>query len=299
MSFYRYVAVVLMFFASCGLSEGFAQTRVAKPKVTLQPLAASVDFGHSVEFSVGFNSTVPATCQWRRNKVSIPDATGSSYVITTVFPEDAGKYDVVITNSAGATTSKSATLTVNLAPASLPLDAVIYGDFQLTAFGETVQSVGSFLVTGTNTLQDPEAPSDTYTFTYTRLPKNKAKLVIYGSSYDSELGGYITSVENYTATFTGITADGVVHATATGRGSFSPPPGYRPSKVGFSARGTVDIEGLDLGNYVPSSGGSSLGGTLTLGGGSGISAPIVTSPPSNLILNDGAPISIIVAPSSN
>lgn len=243
-----------MVFMWGGVVTGFAQTKVAKPKIITQPRAVTADFGHSVEFSVQFTSTVSATCQWRRNKTPIPGATGSSYVIGTVLSGDEGKYDVVVTNSAGSSTSKAVTLSVILAPASLPVDAVLYGDFQIRIFGETVQSDGAYVVTGTSTLQDPESPSDTYTFTYKRLPKNKATLVIMGSFYDSELGGYITSVENYSMTFTGVSSGGHVQATATVRGTLRPPPGYSPSKVGFSGKGTLSFAGLDLGNYASSSG---------------------------------------------
>lgn len=262
MAFYRYAIVVLMMFV-CG--EALAQTKVAKPKITRQPVSTTVDFGHTAVFSVNVSSPAPTTFQWRRNKLPIPDATDSSYEITTVFPEDAGKYDVVVTNAAGTAISKAATLVVNLAPASLPVDAVIYGDMRIRVFGQTEDSDGAFVVTGETTLKDPESPHDIYTFTYTRLPKNKATLVIRGSAFDSSLGGNITSVETYTLTFTGVSIDGERLATVSGKGTLVPPAGYRPAKVGFTASGTMSIEGTDLGGFTPSDGGSGLGGSVGVG----------------------------------
>ncbi len=263
-----------MLFALTGVSEVMAAPKPVKAKITRQPVASAVELGSSVTLRVVFSSPTPATCQWRRNRVPLPEATDSMYVIDTVLPEDAGSYDVLITNAAGVTASKPVVLTVNLAPASLPVDAVIHGDFTIKVPGESVSSDGAYVVTGTKTLQDPEAPDDSYTFTYKRLPKNKASLVISGSFYDEDLDANVSVKETLSLTFTGVSDDGELQANVTGKGVFTLSGG---KKINFTSTGTIALQLTDSAGT-----GMTYGGSLIVNNG-GSGGVVVTAATINLV----------------
>lgn len=263
MTFARSLCATLILFVFGGVSAGFAQAKPTKVKINRQPASVVAELGQAVTFSVSYSSTTPVTFQWRFNKQPLEGERASTLVINQAIPGVAGKYDVVITNGAGSVASKAATLTVNMAPPSLSVDDIIHGSFTLRIAGETFDSDGAFIVTGTNTLQDPEAPSDTYTFTYKRLPKNKATLVINGRFYDSELGGYITSVETHSLTFVGIAPNGRLGADDSMKGYMLPPIGYVQKKLNFTGSGAIAVETEDSPDLAYGSVG---GGTLTLGG---------------------------------
>ena len=273
-----------MLFALTGVSAVMAAPKPVKAKITRQPVASAVDLGQSVTLQVLFSSPTPATCQWRRNQVPLPDATDSTYVIDTVLPEDAGSYDVLITNAAGVTASKPVVLTVNLAPASLPVDAVIHGDFTIKIPGESVSSDGAFLVTGAKTLQDPEAPDDSYTFTYARQPKNKASLVISGSFYDEDLGANVSVKETLSLTFTGVSDDGELQANVTGKGVFTLSGG---KTVNFTTTGTIALQLTASGG---SGTGMTFGGSLIVNSG-GSGGVVITGVTINLVNIDFGTVS--------
>ncbi|OIR03999.1 endoglucanase C precursor [mine drainage metagenome] len=89
------------------------------PTISQEPRSATVTVGGSAEFSVTATGNPEPTYQWRKDGVAIPGATDSTYSIDTVSASDAGTYDVVVSNSAGSTTSTGATLTVSN-PTSAP-----------------------------------------------------------------------------------------------------------------------------------------------------------------------------------
>lgn len=82
------------------------------PTIVTAPISQSVAVGTSVTFSVTANGTAPLSYQWRKNSSAITGATGSTYTIASAATTDAGNYDVVVSNSAGSTTSAVASLTV-------------------------------------------------------------------------------------------------------------------------------------------------------------------------------------------
>ncbi len=92
------------------------------PQVLLHPQPQTGTAGGNVFFSVVASGTQPMTYQWRKDLVNISGATNASLTLTNVQPEDAGSYDVVVTNAAGSATSDPAELTIvlpqapNLAP---------------------------------------------------------------------------------------------------------------------------------------------------------------------------------------
>ena len=284
MTFFRTAWVMVVMVALGGASEALAQGKPKKPRITQQPSAQTVELGDSVVFTVGFDSTTSATCQWRRNKVPLPDATDTTYVIDTVLPEDAGKYDVVVTNAAGAKSSRAVKLTVMLAPESLPVDTLIYGSFLYRAKGAAEQVEGGYQVSGSETLQNPEDTSETYAYTYVRLPKDKARMTVSGSYYEPEVGGYITIQETINLKFIGVNEEGELIATSSSKGFLSPPAGYRPAKLGFTSKGVYVFQVADV------VGGGSLGGTLVIGGGNHYtgSNSLIKSGAGTLILGGGA-----------
>ncbi len=86
-------------------------------------------------FSVTAGGTLPLSIQWRFGGMDIPGETFETLVIGPVSVEDAGNYDVVVTNACGSTISKPALLVVQVTPviSSNPLnqsacegDAVIF-----------------------------------------------------------------------------------------------------------------------------------------------------------------------------
>ncbi len=93
----------------------------AAPTIITGPVAQTVTVGESVTFSVDVIGYPAPTYQWRRNGMNIPGADGASYMIANPTTDDAGLYDVVITNSVGDATSSAVLLTVNTAAANLTL----------------------------------------------------------------------------------------------------------------------------------------------------------------------------------
>ena len=102
---------------------GFTQTQVpiaafldttalpTPPAISTQPLAQSAVIGGSVTFTAAASGT-GNTYQWRKDNVVIAGATAATYTIATVTAASAGSYTVVVTNSAGSSTSSAATLTL-------------------------------------------------------------------------------------------------------------------------------------------------------------------------------------------
>jgi len=76
-----------------------------------------VTAGQSATFAVGASGAAPLTYQWQKNSANIRGATSSSYTTpATTTADNNSTFDVVVTNTAGSVTSKTATLTVNPAP---------------------------------------------------------------------------------------------------------------------------------------------------------------------------------------
>ena len=73
------------------------------PSFTVQPTSQTITGGGTATLSASASGTPTPTFQWQVNGVNIPGATSSTY--TTSLP---GTYTVVITNSAGSTTSSPA-----------------------------------------------------------------------------------------------------------------------------------------------------------------------------------------------
>ncbi|HKN75462.1 MAG TPA: hypothetical protein VJW94_09820 [Candidatus Acidoferrum sp.] len=84
------------------------------PTITTQPGNQTVTVGQTATFSVTATGTAPLSYQWQKNSANIIGATAASYTTPATAATDNGaKFDVIVSNTAGAQTSTMATLTVN------------------------------------------------------------------------------------------------------------------------------------------------------------------------------------------
>jgi glucose/arabinose dehydrogenase len=82
------------------------------PSIVLQPTSLSVSVGQSATFSVTASGTPSPSYQWQKNGGDISNAIQSTYTISSAQLSDAGNYQVIVSNTAGSTTSSSVSLTV-------------------------------------------------------------------------------------------------------------------------------------------------------------------------------------------
>lgn len=84
----------------------------ADPTITLQPQKRTVVEGTNYTFTVTASGTMPLSYQWRLNGSELAGQTNFTLPLTNIQTTNAGNYQVVVTNIAGAVTSVVATLTV-------------------------------------------------------------------------------------------------------------------------------------------------------------------------------------------
>jgi uncharacterized repeat protein (TIGR01451 family) len=84
----------------------------APPVIATQPQDQSVLVGSNAIFQAEVSGTPPLNFQWRRSGTNLPAATAPALAFTNVQPEDAGSYDLFVSNAYGSVTSAVARLTV-------------------------------------------------------------------------------------------------------------------------------------------------------------------------------------------
>ena len=95
-----------------------AATPPSPPMITVQPQSQTVAAGASAVFSVTAGGAPPLTYQWTFNGTSLTNtgrfsgSQSNTLTIANVQPGDAGTYQVIVSNAAGATNSAAATLSV-------------------------------------------------------------------------------------------------------------------------------------------------------------------------------------------
>lgn len=89
---------------------------ILKPKITTHPLAATYPAGSSQSLTVATIGTPTLIFQWYKDNQPIPGANTDHLNFPDVMWSDAGSYKVVVTNSVGVATSKTAVIKVNSAP---------------------------------------------------------------------------------------------------------------------------------------------------------------------------------------
>lgn len=82
------------------------------PRIVTQPASQTVSLGASVTLNVVVVGSETLKYQWRKNAVSILNATSSSYTIPPAVATSAGAYSVVVSNALGSVISDAATLAV-------------------------------------------------------------------------------------------------------------------------------------------------------------------------------------------
>ncbi|HZR18272.1 MAG TPA: immunoglobulin domain-containing protein [Verrucomicrobiae bacterium] len=91
-------------------------TVLIPPAITTQPTNQTVISGANLSFQVNASGTAPLSYQWWFNGTNALGTSTNILGLNNVQPSQAGAYNVVITNSAGAITSSVATLTVGIPP---------------------------------------------------------------------------------------------------------------------------------------------------------------------------------------
>lgn len=97
-----------------GFSNRKAVSSFELPTINVQPKSVIVSPDVAVSFNVVAAGVPPPVYQWRFNGAVIDNATDTAFPLFAVSTADAGSYDVVVSNVAGAVTSAVARLTVGL-----------------------------------------------------------------------------------------------------------------------------------------------------------------------------------------
>ena len=124
------IFVTLTLLAACG-GGGDNSTptppAAVAPAITVQPASTSVVAGQNATFTVTATGTAPLQYQWYKNAVKIDGATSASYTTpATTTADNAGPFEVIVGNTAGALTSDVAMLTVTAASAPAGTDVPTY-----------------------------------------------------------------------------------------------------------------------------------------------------------------------------
>jgi glucose/arabinose dehydrogenase len=118
----------------------------AAPTIVNHPVSQSIMETNPVTFSVSASGT-GLTYQWQFNNANINGATAATYTIPSVTNANAGNYRVIVTNTAGNTTSNPAVLTVtpfsNVPTVSIisPLPTLKWNADDVVAFEATASDV--------------------------------------------------------------------------------------------------------------------------------------------------------------
>lgn len=107
--------VVVSNVAGMATSTVASLTILVPPSLVTSPLSQTGTFGKSVVFKAAATGTPPLDYSWRFNETNLIATTNPAspvLLLTTLVPEQSGKYTVVVTNAAGAVTSAPAMLTV-------------------------------------------------------------------------------------------------------------------------------------------------------------------------------------------
>jgi len=106
----RWARAGLFLMALCVLASCGGVLAASPPVITRHPQPRVVVQGQTWLLEVA--ATGALRCQWRRNGVEIPGATGLSYLFHATTLHAGGVFDAAVTNEAGRVTSDSATIRV-------------------------------------------------------------------------------------------------------------------------------------------------------------------------------------------
>jgi len=92
---------------------------VAPTNATISPSNLTVTASESLNLYVSVQGSSPLGFQWKKDGVNIPNTTSNNYWKSNITADDAGSYSVVVSNSAGSTTSNSVNVSVSNTPATI------------------------------------------------------------------------------------------------------------------------------------------------------------------------------------
>lgn len=147
----------------------------AAPTIVNHPVTQTATGGTIVTLSVVARGSEPLSYQWRKGSLPLSDtgvvsgALTSTLTLTGVSGDNAGSYDVVVTNGVGTTTSNAATLTVNAATIVWTFGPDTAGATANPTSGLPVDITGGTVVQGNNngvtpmlTTSSASSPSSTF-----------------------------------------------------------------------------------------------------------------------------------------
>lgn len=108
----KYHVVVTNFAGEISSAPAVLSFDATALSILVPPASRSVELGYSTVFEVLAAGVPPFSYQWFHDGVQIPGATNISYTLAAGSTNDAGAYNVVVTNAFRAVTSPPAVLTV-------------------------------------------------------------------------------------------------------------------------------------------------------------------------------------------
>ena len=257
--------------AACtgGVAVNGPVTPPVAPSITTQPFNLTVTAGQTATFTASASGTAPLGYQWQKNGTNIAGATSASYTISATTIADSGStFDVVVSNSAGSTTSNSATLTVNTTPVA-PAITTEPANQTVTA-GQT--ATFSVVASGTapltyqwnrNGAAISGAASSSYTTPATTSSDNSAQFTVSVSNASGSVTSNTATLTVNAATSTlqitttqlaGATLSGAYSATFAASGGTTPytwslSSGSLPTGLTLSSSGTISGTPSVLGSF--------------------------------------------------
>ena len=80
------------------------------PRFTVQPAGLRTDVGREALLTASVVGGFPMTCQWWKNGEALPGRTNTALYFADVHPEDAGTYQLIVSNRLGVLASEMATI---------------------------------------------------------------------------------------------------------------------------------------------------------------------------------------------
>lgn len=117
--------------------------RPVLPVIVDAPSDLMVTLGQTATFVVKATGTPELRYVWRKGGLDLPNQTNATLVLANAQFSDAGRYSVMVYNSAGAVISSTATLTVNPAPVAPTLVAQPTGGFLKVGDAITLSAAAS------------------------------------------------------------------------------------------------------------------------------------------------------------
>jgi len=206
------------------------------PIITNQPADLTVNAGGTASFSCGVNGTPPFAFKWLYQKSDVVGF-NSSLVLTNVKTTAAGGYSCIITNIAGAATSRVAMLTVDVPP-------------QITSqpASRTVSSNATAVLNVSATGAPP--PDYQWWFNGATLGPDAAALSVSNFSAANQ-GAYVVVVTNSAGAATSAPANLVLDAPLRFNSSSYLSNAFRGELIGAVNQSYVIQNSTDLVSWLP------------------------------------------------